>query len=48
MLIFIIALATVLPVPMNFPRKDNLPKFQIEQIDELDDDDEEHHLKEIF
>ncbi len=47
-LALIIALASVLPVPINFYRKDNLPKYTIEQIDTKDDDTEEDDIKELF
>ncbi|SFZ89226.1 hypothetical protein SAMN05428642_10158 [Flaviramulus basaltis] len=47
-LAFIIALASVLPVPITFYRKDNLPKYTIEQIDKKENDDEDKDIKEIF
>lgn len=47
-LALIIALASVLPVPINFYRKDNLPKYTIEQIDKKKDDDESDDIKELF
>jgi len=47
-LVLIIALASVLPVPINFYRKDNFPKYTIEQIDTKEDDDESFDIKELF
>lgn len=47
-LALIIALASVLPVPINFYRKDNLPKYTIEQVDKKEDDDESEDIKELF
>jgi len=44
----IIALASILPVPITFYRKDNLPKYLIEQIDSKDDETEDEEVKEIF
>ncbi|WP_298555349.1 hypothetical protein [uncultured Algibacter sp.] len=44
-LVFIIGLATVLPVPITFYRKDNLPKFKIEQIDKKREDENKADLK---
>ena len=40
-LALIIGLACVLPVPINFYRKDNLPKYTIEQIDTKDDNEDD-------
>ena len=47
-LILIIALASVLPIPITFYRKDNLPKYLIEQLDTRDDDNEDDDIKEVF
>lgn len=44
----IIALASFLPVPITFYRKDNLPKHTIEKIDIKDDDTESDDIKELF
>lgn len=46
-LVFIIGLATVLPVPITFYRKDNLPKFKTEQLDEKKVDDHKEDMKVI-
>ncbi|MFC4633281.1 hypothetical protein ACFO3O_05145 [Dokdonia ponticola] len=42
MLILVIAMAAVLPVPMKFTTKDNLPKNVIEQIDSKEEDEEDN------
>ena len=47
-LALLIALACVLPVPLNFYRKDNPPKFKIEQLDNKDDNSEKKDIKELF
>ena len=47
-LALMIALASVLPVPITFYRKDDLPKFLIEQLDHKEDEDEKEDIKEIF
>ncbi len=47
-LIFIIALACAIPVPMTFKQKDNLPKDLIEQVEKKEDDEDEDTLKEVF
>ncbi|WP_298339202.1 hypothetical protein [uncultured Algibacter sp.] len=46
-LVIMIALASILPVPVTFYRKDNLPKFKIEQIDKKRDDKTQEDIKEI-
>lgn len=46
-LVFIIGLATILPVPITFYRKDNIPKFKIEQIDKKQEDENKDDIKEI-
>lgn len=47
-LILMIAMASILPVPISFFNKDKLPKFVIEQIDDKDEDSEKEDIKEIF
>ncbi|WGD35217.1 hypothetical protein [Olleya sp. YS] len=47
-LVLFIAIACVLPFPMTFKRKDNLPKDLIEQIDKTTKTDEEDVNKEAF
>ena len=43
-----IAMASVLPVPISFFTKDDLPKNLIERIDTQEDEDEKDDIKEIF
>ena len=43
-----IAMASIIPVPITFFNKDKLPKFVIEQIDEKEDDSEKEDIKELF
>lgn len=47
-LLLMIAMASILPVPITFFNKDKLPKFVIEQIDEKEDDAEKEDIKELF
>ena len=47
-LVLMIAMASILPVPITFFNKDKLPKFVIEQIDEKDEDLEKEGIKELF
>lgn len=47
-LVVIIALASVLPVPITLYRKDNLPKYTIEKIDTKEEDTEKDDIKELF
>lgn len=47
LLAFIIALASILPVPLTFKSKDNLPKNFIEQI-ETKKEDEDDDCKALF
>jgi len=43
-----IALASVLPVPMTFYAKDQLPKHLIERVDKKEEEDEEDETKALF
>jgi len=43
-----IGLASILPVPITFYRKDDTPKYVIEQIDTKEGDSEKDLEKEIF
>lgn len=47
-LILIIAMASIVPVPITFKSRDNLPKHLIEQIDNKENDDESEDIKELF
>ena len=46
-LVLIIGLATVLPVPITFYRKDNMPKFKTEQLDKNKEDLNKEDIKVI-
>lgn len=46
-LLMMIALASILPVPITFYRKDNLPKFKIELVDRKDDETKQEDVKSI-
>lgn len=48
MLAFLIGLACILPVPITFTRKDDVPKYLIEQIDKNQNDDEEDDIKKLL
>ncbi len=43
-----IAMASILPVPITLFNKDKLPKFVIEQIYKKEDDAEKEDIKELF
>jgi len=47
-LILMIAMASILPVPILFYNKDKLPKHLTEQIDKKETDAENEDIKEIF
>lgn len=47
-LTLIIVLASVIPVPITFHRKDDLPKFKIEQVDKEKKDEDNQDIKVIF
>ncbi len=47
-LILVIAMASVLPVPITFFNKDKQPKYLTEQIDTKEDDTEKDDIKELF
>jgi len=46
-LLLMIGLSSVLAVPITFYRKDDLPKYLIEQVDTKEDDIEEDDIKEL-
>ncbi len=45
---FFISLACILPVPISFSRKDDAPKYLIEQIDSTEKEDEDESVKALF
>ena len=47
-LIAMIFLACLVPFPLKFSSKDNLPKHLIENVEIKDEEDEDDILKEIF
>jgi len=47
-LALMIALASVLPVPLTFYAKDHLPKHLIERVDKKEEEDEEDEIKVLF
>ena len=44
----IIGLASILPIPLSFSRKDDTPKYLIEQIDKNENDDNKDDVKELL
>lgn len=44
-LALIIGLATIIPVPITFYRKDNMPKFKTEQLDKKKEDHDKEDIK---
>lgn len=38
----------MIPIPLKFSSKDNLPKHLIEKVDKKEDEEENDNLKEIF
>ncbi|MFV9550135.1 hypothetical protein [Algibacter sp. PT7-4] len=47
-LLLMLGLAAVLPIPIIFYRKDNMPKFKTEQIDKKQEDQDKSDTKVIF
>jgi len=47
-LILLIALACALPVPITTYRKDNLPKYLTEQVEQKSDEEEDTETKELY
>ena len=47
-LIILILLASLVPFPIKFASKDNLPKHLIEQVEIKDEEDDDDILKEVF
>ena len=48
LLLLMIGMAAILPVPILFYGKDNLPENLIEQVENAEDEDEEDAMKELF
>ena len=47
-LLFFVTLATMVPFPMSFHRKDRLPTHKIEQVDKTKDEEEEEDAYQAF
>ncbi len=47
-LVIVICIASMIPVPIKFHRKDNLPSYNIEQIDKKDDNEDEEENYQAF
>jgi hypothetical protein len=41
-------MASIVPFPISFNRKDNLPTYEIEQIDKKEDEDDESEEYQAF
>lgn len=48
LLLLMIGMAAILPVPILFYGKDNLPKNLTELVEKTEDDDNEKDIKELF
>mgnify|MGYP001827728155 CR=1 FL=1 len=48
LLVLMIGMASVLPVPILFYGKDNLPKNLTELVENTEDEDEDDDIKELF
>ena len=46
--IILLVMACMIPLPITFTKKDNLPKYLIEQIDTKDNEEEEDDIKQLF
>lgn len=44
LLLFFIALAALVPVPLTLSKKDTTPKFVLEQLDEEEEEEEEMEI----
>jgi hypothetical protein len=47
-ILFMIVLASFIPIPITFYTKDKSPTFLIEMVDKKEEDDEESEIKELF
>lgn len=48
LLLLMIGMAAILPVPILFYGKDNLPKNLTELVEKTEDEDEDDDIKELF
>lgn len=44
----LLVMACMIPIPFTFTKKDNLPKYLIEQLDTKENDDDKDDIKELF
>ncbi len=48
LLLFFLAIASLVPVPINFYKKDKLPSFKVEQLDKKEDEEKENDAYQAF
>ena len=48
MLLFFITIASIVPFPIRYYRKDTLPTYEIEQVDKKKDEDDESEDYQAF
>ncbi len=48
MLLIFIILASIIPFPIKFSKKDHIPNFKIEQIDKKEEDDDNESQYQAF
>ncbi|MDF0708484.1 hypothetical protein [Flagellimonas okinawensis] len=48
MLLFFFIIAAIVPIPISFHKKDNLPTYEIEQLDKKKDEDDESEEYQAF
>lgn len=46
--ILLLVMACMVPLPVTFAKKDSLPKYLIEQIDNKENDEEDDEIKELL
>ncbi len=47
-LLCFLLIASIVPFPISFHRKDNLPIYKIEQLDKMEDEDDEEEECKLF
>lgn len=48
LLLFFLTIAAIVPFPIKFHRKDNLPAYKVEQLDKKEDEDNEDDVYQAF
>ncbi len=48
MLLIFIIIASIIPVPIKFYKKDNLPTYEIEQIDKKEEEEDKENEYQAF